>query len=400
MSILARLIVILTIHHRHIYTGRISHDLCKNIGWIRLLEEASKFGLVDLLTAIEVYLMNEQEWVQQNILTIHKCAASTASLNKLLAYCNRIMVSHPDIIFKSNVFATLPKETLITLLKSNELSIDEDDIWTSVIQWATKQVPELKLGMDLDSWSSDSINTIKDIITDCIPHIRFFNLSPGKVADYCDLLPRKLVRDLLQYQYQRDKDYKPSTQILPPRAGQGYDIDSVIINKKQAGWISSKIVESTSQLQENQRISKQVYNFTLLYRRSRDGNTIAKFRELCNNKGPTIAVGKVLETEEILGGYNPFAWGSKNEYADTKESFIFALDKNIDKSIASFIGLDSSHAIYDTNSYYPAFGDGPDLFFGHDSCKPYAKQKTYKPPIRNSSDRFEWVDWEVFLVSK
>src|SRR6185369_1165451 len=103
-----------------------------------------------------------------------------------------IMASHPDIIFKSNDLATLPKETLITLLKSDELSMDEDDIWTSVIQWATKQVPELKLGMDLDSWSSDSVNTIKDIITDCIPHIRFFNLSPGKVADYCDLLPRKL----------------------------------------------------------------------------------------------------------------------------------------------------------------------------------------------------------------
>src|SRR6185503_3774096 len=102
MSIPVILIVILTIHRRYIYTGRMSHDSCKNIGWIHLLEGASKFELVDLLAAIEVYLMDEKEWVQQNILTVHKYATSATSLNKLLAYCNRIMASHPGIILKSN----------------------------------------------------------------------------------------------------------------------------------------------------------------------------------------------------------------------------------------------------------------------------------------------------------
>ena len=38
-----------------------------------------------------------------------------------------------------------------------------------------------------------------------------------------------------------------------------------------------------------------------------DGNTPEKFREMCAEKGPTVAVGKVLYTEEILGGYNPIA---------------------------------------------------------------------------------------------
>src|SRR6185312_7989230 len=90
------------------------------------------------------------------------------------------------------------------------------------------------------------------------------------------------------------------------------------------------------QLQENQGISKQIYKFTLLYRLSRDGNTVAKFRELCNGKGPTISVGKVLGTDEIVGGYNPFAWGSQSGRIATEESFIFALDNNIDKNIVSF----------------------------------------------------------------
>ena len=80
-----------------------SYDSCNNVGWINLLDGASKFKLLDVLTAIETYLIDKQnEWIQQNFLTIHKYAASATSLNKLLAYCNRIMASRADIIFKSN----------------------------------------------------------------------------------------------------------------------------------------------------------------------------------------------------------------------------------------------------------------------------------------------------------
>ena len=109
------------------------------MGWISLLDGASKLELLDLLIAIETYLIEKQKgWIQQNIITVHKYALSTAPLNRLLGYCNRLMVSHPDIVFKSNGFATLPKEILINLLKSNDLSMEEDDIWMSVVQWAIK----------------------------------------------------------------------------------------------------------------------------------------------------------------------------------------------------------------------------------------------------------------------
>src|SRR6185295_5640808 len=108
------------------------------------------------------------------------------SLNKLLGYCNRIMVSNPGIVFKSNDLAILPKETLITLLKNDGLSMDEGDIWLSVVQWAIKQVPELDLESDADNWSSNDFNTVKDIISDCISHIRFFGIPLKKVILYED----------------------------------------------------------------------------------------------------------------------------------------------------------------------------------------------------------------------
>ena len=142
-----------------------SCDLCKNIGWFSLLDGTSKFELFDLLTAVETYLIDkENEWIQQNILTVCNFAVSNVSLNKLLGYCNRIMVSNPDIVFKSNDLAILPKEALITLLKNDGPTMDEGDIWLSVVQWAIKQVPELDLGSDADDWSSNDFNTVKDII--------------------------------------------------------------------------------------------------------------------------------------------------------------------------------------------------------------------------------------------
>ena len=215
---------------RFIYTGQIFYDSCKSVSWLSLLDGASKIALVDLLIEIEAYLIEKQkEWIEQNIVTVHTYALSTAPLKELLNYCNGIMVSHPNLVFKSNDFATLPKETLINLLKNDDLKMEEDDICMSVVQWATKQVPELELGLDVDDWSSHDINTVKNIIAECIPHIRFFNMSSEKVLLFDDLLPKKLRRDILNYQMK--KDYVPTTTMLSPRTGQRHNIDAEFYHK-------------------------------------------------------------------------------------------------------------------------------------------------------------------------
>src|SRR5207244_1942223 len=122
--------------------------------WINLLESVRKLELDNLSTAIGNYLVKEEKkWIQQNILTIHKFTQSTGSLNTLLNYCNQIMASQPDLIFKSNDIASLPKETLITLLKNDELNMNEGDIWLSVVRWAVQQVPNL--ANEQDGWSSN-----------------------------------------------------------------------------------------------------------------------------------------------------------------------------------------------------------------------------------------------------
>src|SRR5438132_623711 len=60
------------------------------------------------------------------------------------------------------------------------------------------------------------------MVTECLPYIRFFNISyediGEKVIPYDDLLPSDLRHDILYYHHK--KNYKPNTPMLPPRIKQ------------------------------------------------------------------------------------------------------------------------------------------------------------------------------------
>ncbi|RHZ81909.1 hypothetical protein Glove_117g84 [Diversispora epigaea] len=59
------------------------------------------------------------------------------------------------------------------------------------------------------------------------------------------------------------------------------------------------------------------YRFELMRRGSRDGFAPQKFWNICQVK--------VKETNEIIGGYNPFSWDNRNtkdQRMETKDSFI------------------------------------------------------------------------------
>lgn len=64
----------------------------------------------------------------------------------------------------------------------------------------------------------------------------------------------------------------------------------------------------------------------LLYRLTRDGETISKFHELCNNKGPTLTIFQV-EDGNIGGLFTPLSWNDISEMKNDMKSFLFNLSK-------------------------------------------------------------------------
>lgn len=96
--------------------------------------------------------------------------------------------------------------------------------------------------------------------------------------------------------------------------------------------------------------SKQIVKAELLYRLTRDGNSIQKFHELCDNQGATLVLYRTQNGMK-LGGFSPLSWDTKQGgYKDDWDTFVFSLtrkEKYPKKSI--------NYSIYCHSSYGPYF---------------------------------------------
>src|SRR5581483_8674832 len=115
---------------------------------------------------------------------------------------------------------------------------------------------------------------------------------------------------------------KPKTNTASTRTPNlKFELDSTLIKPEHVAMFSSWIDKKNSSHYNEKNIP---YKFNLLYRASRDGNTAAKFHEKCDNKGATIVVAKIKDSEQIVGGYNPLFWDSSNSDKVTYDSFLFS----------------------------------------------------------------------------
>ncbi|GES72663.1 hypothetical protein GLOIN_2v1790646 [Rhizophagus clarus] len=65
------------------------------------------------------------------------------------------------------------------------------------------------------------------------------------------------------------------------------------------------------------------YEFNLIFRGSWDSFDAISFHNKCDNKGATIIVIKIKNSNQSIGGYNPLDW-SGLEQKITSDSFIFS----------------------------------------------------------------------------
>ena len=86
----------------------------------------------------------------------------------------------------------------------------------------------------------------------------------------------------------------------------------------------------------------------LLYRLSKDGESIATFHQLCDNKGPTITLFETLNGTAI-GFYSPLDFDSNyGNFKQDMNTFIFNLDNQI-----KFGKIENDGSIYCKNTFGP-----------------------------------------------
>ncbi|CAB5393010.1 unnamed protein product [Rhizophagus irregularis] len=253
---------------------------------------------------------------------------------------------------------------------------------------------------------------LEKTLHNCLPHVRFFQMSSNdykKVrTDFKNILPQGLDDEIILYFLNLNPPNPPnppnpetSNNVLPLRI-LAYPLESKIINAKDAAFIASWIDKKQ---EEPYHFNDLPYEFKLIYRASRasrEGSDVKNFHDCCDNKGPTVVIIKVQNTNEIIGSYNQLDWRSAkynhdfyNEYeCKTSNSFIFSLTNRAIPTLSRV-----SSIIWCKNKG-PCFGLR-DLWIQNDSplnnIVGKSKRRSYEKKIINR-ENFKIEEYEVFQI--
>jgi hypothetical protein len=346
---------------------------------------SSELNLQELITHLQLFLIeNKKDWINQNFNLIYRTSFENNSFLKLQNFCTELMSKVPEKIFNSVDFISLPENCLISLIQHDNFQMNNIQVWEHVLKWGIAQNPELS--SDPSNYSKDNFNALKNTLQNFIPLIRFYNLTPNefmdKVYPYKKILPKELRDKLI-----RDFIIQPNTKLEPKTVTKeisSKSIDSRIITLQHSELISKWI----DKLEITDKI-KNLYEFKLIFRGSRDGFSSRKFHEICDNQSHTITIIKVKDSNEVLGGYNPIVWKSDFSRGNTNDSFIFSFKnkENIEDHVLSR-AIDEFDAVTNHPEYGPSFSSDL-VFYGNNYDGGYCSPQCYDRPIRKTKNFYD-----------
>ncbi|GBC03094.1 hypothetical protein RclHR1_00050002 [Rhizophagus clarus] len=379
---------------RFIYCGKIDLAKLQGTDILKLLTAADELKIQRLLICVQEYLIKyRHEFLRQFSPEILEATFLHDSFTDLWDYCLEEICAEPDTLFKSDKFTNLKEPLLELLLRRDDLSMNEIDIWNNLIRWCFSQHPSIE--QDIDKWSEEEIVIMKKTIHKFIPLIRFYHIPStdfiANVYPFKEIIPKDLINDILVFHAAPDEHL--NVDIQRPRKPK-FVYDSSIVDNNHFAIFSSWIEKRN---QFHYSVKGIPYNFNLLYRASRDGNTAADFHTKCDNKGATIVIVKISNSNQIVGGYNPLFWVSNNTFRPSCDSFIFSFaSKDNLKSAKAGYSNGDEYSIGCYLDYGPLFGGGNDLGFYNNK---WYRNKSYSyPDVGIPLSRFKTDDFEVFQV--
>ena len=143
---------------------------------IKILNAASELSLQELITYLQSFLIeNKTNWMEKNFNYVYKISFENNSFMELQKYCTDLISKEPDKIFKSPDFSSISEKLLIPIIQNDNLQMSEIQIWEHVLKWGFARNPEFP--SDPTSFSKEDFNTLKNTLKQCIPFIRFYNLT-------------------------------------------------------------------------------------------------------------------------------------------------------------------------------------------------------------------------------
>ncbi|RIA97525.1 hypothetical protein C1645_813933 [Glomus cerebriforme] len=384
---------------KYLYTDQVNITNKTGAELLDFMIISDKFMLKKLTKLAEDFIIkNHLQFLQNDPVGILQIIYYCKPLANLQELCLDEVCSEPEILFNSDKFTQLSAPLLEIILKRDDLNLKEIEVWENLIKWGLAQGQALN--KDVTKWNQDDINTFKRILYKFIPLIRFYDISTkdyfNKVKPYEEILSKELRNDILKFYM--IPEYKPTYTPRHPKCNID-NIDSIIINQEHTPLFASWIDRN-----KRKNIKNIPYEFNLLYRASRDGNTAAVFHAKCDNKGANIVVAKIKNSNQIIGGYNPLEWNSSNRDKPTYDSFIFSFtNKNDLQSAKVGHSNGNQYSIRCHQIYGPYFG-AHDIYINYKGNNVFFTRElaTGSYPKLDFPDKFNYEidDYEVLQVIK
>ncbi|RHZ88393.1 hypothetical protein Glove_23g97 [Diversispora epigaea] len=300
-----------------------------------------------------------------------------------------------DLMLIANEFEF---EELTNKLETFFIETKEVKIWDYVIKWGIAQ--NSTLPPNLEEWTKENFLTLKITLQQCLPHIRYFNLSSIEVVDkikpYKKIIDKQLWEDINQHLLIPDRPIKstilPPRSVLvielPPRAQEPREPFSTIISEEHAAKISAWIDRKTTAY----TLTNIPYKFELILRGTRDGFAPQTFWNICHGHVCTVVIVNAAETDEIVGENGNIPNSILSRVENLKYA-ILNVRKSDQKYYGPYFGNDFWMSSNKSNFTIDTLDDG---------CFCNSCGDDYEKPIRSSSssEYFSIINYEVFKIVK
>src|ERR1051325_10931473 len=147
------------------------------------------------------FLIMRQQFLQIKPVEILQVVFCHQILNNIQKMCLETICFNPELLFNSVKFVNLPALLLEVILKQDDLTLDEIEIWKNLLKWGLSQ--EKSLNEDVSKWRQEEFNTLKRILYKFIPLIRFYDISSedyfDEVRPYEKILSKELCDEVVKF---------------------------------------------------------------------------------------------------------------------------------------------------------------------------------------------------------
>lgn len=235
---------------QYLYSGKalITDDNVNN-----LLNLCDKFKITKLRAACFDFIITSlDEDSVAEVLDKAKKKEYEFDTTELISKCIEVITKKSEGFFQGDQFLEFDKNIVETLVKSDNICVDEIELFKAVIKWGKKRCKD-----------QENFSDLKDVLQNIIPNIRYPLLSPEELINIVKptkLCPPDLYLQALTY-YSCPEDFKDKIDKDPQFKDRGQVLTgSKLLNSKQS-MILLKWIQTTRHKGKH---------WKLCYRASRD----------------------------------------------------------------------------------------------------------------------------------